>query len=185
MEAYNRSMACWESRLLPSLRKVRELGVVTGEEPAAPDQITLAPQSARAASRTEPEPMLRSLLLFLSERRALRRWMETSPAAAVLTRRFVAGQTLDQEVEVCRHLNSEGILVSLDHLGENVASAAEARASLDVYIEALRRIAGENLKASVSVKLTQFGLDLSEDLCRENVAALLEAARAHGSFVGF
>ena len=129
--------------------------------------------------------MLRSLLLFLSERRALRRWMETSPAAAVLTRRFVAGQTLDQEVEVCRRLNSEGILVSLDHLGENVASAAEARASLDVYIEALRRIAGENLQASVSVKLTQFGLDLSEDLCRENVAALLEAARAHGGFVEF
>jgi proline dehydrogenase len=129
--------------------------------------------------------MLRSLLLFLSERRALRRWMETSPAAAVLTRRFVAGQTLDREVEVCRRLNSEGILVSLDHLGENVTSAAEARASLDSYVEALRRIAGESLQASVSVKLTQFGLDLSEDLCRENVAALLEAARTHGGFVEF
>jgi proline dehydrogenase len=129
--------------------------------------------------------MLRSLLLFLSERRALRRWMETSPAAAVLTRRFVAGQTLDREVEVCRRLNSEGILVSLDHLGENVTSPAEARSSLDCYVEALRRIAGEDLLASVSVKLTQFGLDLSEDLCRENVAALLEAARAHGGFVEF
>jgi proline dehydrogenase len=129
--------------------------------------------------------MLRSLLLFLSERRALRRWMETSPAAAVLTRRFVAGQTLDWEVEVCRRLNSEGMLVSLDHLGENVTSPAEARASLDCYIEALRRIAGESLQASVSVKLTQFGLDLSEDLCRENVAALLEAARTHDGFVEF
>jgi len=129
--------------------------------------------------------MLRSLLLFLSERRALRRWMETSPAAAVLTRRFVAGQTLDREVEVCRRLNSEGILVSLDHLGENVTSDAEARAALDFYIAALRRIASENLQASVSLKLTQFGLDLSEDLCRENVAALLEAAHAHGGFVEF
>jgi proline dehydrogenase len=129
--------------------------------------------------------MLRRLLLFLSERRALRRWVETSPAAGVLTRRFVAGQTLDREVDVCRRLNSEGILVSLDHLGENVASDAEARASLDCYMEALRRIASEDLQASVSVKLTQFGLDLSEDLCRENVAALLEAAREHGGFVEF
>jgi proline dehydrogenase len=129
--------------------------------------------------------MLRSLLLYLSERRALRRWMGTSPAAAVLTRRFVAGQTLDRELEVCRRLNSEGILVSLDHLGENVGSDAEARASLDCYIEALRRIAAGKLQASVSIKLTQFGLDLSEDLCRENVAALLEAARTYGGFVEF
>ena len=88
-------------------------------------------------------------------------------------------------MEVCRHLNSEGILVSLDHLGENVASDAEARAALAFYVEALRRIASENLQASVSLKLTQFGLDLSEDLCRENTAALLEAARAHGGFVEF
>jgi DNA recombination protein RmuC len=49
VEAYNRSIASWESRLLPSLRRVRELGVVTGEEPAAPDQIALAPHTARSA----------------------------------------------------------------------------------------------------------------------------------------
>jgi DNA recombination protein RmuC len=50
VEAYNRSVASWESRLLPSLRRVRELGAVTGEEPAAPDQIALAPHSAKPAS---------------------------------------------------------------------------------------------------------------------------------------
>lgn len=111
--------------------------------------------------------------------------METSPAAAVLTRRFVAGQTLDREVEVCRRLNAEGILASLDHLGENVTSAEEARTSRDFYLEAMRRIAGEKLQASVSIKLTQFGLNLSEDLCQENVASLMEAAVAHDGFVEF
>jgi DNA recombination protein RmuC len=47
VEAYNRSVASWEARLLPSLRKVRELGAATGEEPAAPERIDLLPRNPR------------------------------------------------------------------------------------------------------------------------------------------
>ena len=67
--------------------------------------------------------MLRNSLLYLSEQPHLRRWMETSPLAARLTRRFVAGETLEQEMEVSRRLNRAGILVTVDHLGEKVTSA--------------------------------------------------------------
>ncbi|MCL6546021.1 MAG: proline dehydrogenase family protein [Bryobacteraceae bacterium] len=129
--------------------------------------------------------MLRTLLLYLSERRWLRRWFETSRAASVLTRRFVAGLTLDRGVEVCRRLNREGILVSLDHLGEYVTSEQEAEISLEHYLAALRRIAAEGLNASISIKLTQFGLNLSEDLCRRNVERLMEAANENHGFVEF
>ena len=127
--------------------------------------------------------MLRNVLLFLSEQPHLRGWMETSPIAERMTRRFVAGKSLDLELGVCRRLNREGILVTVDHLGEKVTSGDEAGASLDAYLEALRRIAAERLDASVSIKLTQFGLDLSEDLCGRNVERLVAAAREVGGFV--
>jgi len=126
---------------------------------------------------------LRSVLLFLSRQTRLRRWMETSPLAGRLTRRFIAGQTLERGITVGRRLNSEGILVTLDHLGENVTSEAEAAVSRDAYVEALRRIQACGLNASVSIKLTQFGLDLSETLCRSNIDSLVATANDLGGFV--
>lgn len=127
--------------------------------------------------------MLRSLLLFLSARRGLRHWMETSPAAARLTRRFVAGRTLDDALRVCGKLAAEGIVSSLDHLGENVASLAEARAAREAYLDAFSGIARAELPATVSVKLTQLGLDLSLAACKENVAALAQRARTMGTML--
>lgn len=127
--------------------------------------------------------ILRGALLYLSRRRRLRRWMETSPVAARLTTRFIAGQTLDEELAVCRKLAGQGIQTSLDHLGENVTSAAEAEASRDAYREALGRIAAEQLPATISVKLTQFGMDLAEEICRANVEPLVAAAARGGTRV--
>jgi proline dehydrogenase len=127
--------------------------------------------------------VLRSLLLFLSQRRGLRHWMETSPAAERLTSRFIAGNTLEKELAVCQNLNGQGILATLDHLGESVTSLSEAEASRDSYIAALDQIAALSLNATVSVKLTQLGLDFSEAECRANVERLVERAKAIGSAV--
>lgn len=127
--------------------------------------------------------MLRSTLLFLSQQPRLRRWTETSAAASILTKRFVAGRTLDEALDVTRRLNAERILVTLDHLGENVASIAEALASKQAYVEALRRIAQEKLKACISIKLTQFGLNLSEQFCLENSMELIKIAQELDGFV--
>jgi proline dehydrogenase len=127
--------------------------------------------------------MLRSVLLFLSEQARLRHWMETSPLAGRLTGRFVAGQTLEQELEVCRRLNQQGILVTVDHLGEKVTSLEEARSSRDAYLETLARIAQEKLDASVSIKLSQFGLGLSTEVCRHSAQCLVARATEVGGFV--
>lgn len=109
--------------------------------------------------------------------------METSRAAERVTSRFIAGHTLEREVEVCRRLNAEGILASLDHLGESVKSLGEAERSRDAYLEALGQIAALGLKATVSVKLTQLGLDFSEAECRANVERLVQRAKALGTVV--
>jgi proline dehydrogenase len=127
--------------------------------------------------------VLRSLLLVLSRQPWLRHWMETSPAADRLTSRFVAGSTIEREVSVCQKLNAGGYLATLDHLGESVTSLEEAEQSRDAYLAALDQIAKLNLQATVSVKLTQLGLDFSEQECRANVECLVTRAKSIGCIV--
>ncbi|HTS49135.1 MAG TPA: proline dehydrogenase family protein [Bryobacteraceae bacterium] len=127
--------------------------------------------------------MLRSLLLYLSRQPWLRHWTETSPAADRLTSRFIAGHTLEREIAVCQRLNRDGYLASLDHLGESVTSLEEAQSSRDAYLSALDRIAELGLQATVSVKLTQLGLDFSQTECEKNVDQLVRRAAEIGSAV--
>lgn len=120
--------------------------------------------------------MLRRTLLYLSAHKQLRKWAEESPVSAKLTRRFIAGFTLDDEIEVFRKLAGEGILASLDFLGENVTSLEEAARCRDHYLQALTEIEKAGLAATASVKLTQMGLNICESTCFENVCALVRAA---------
>jgi proline dehydrogenase len=127
--------------------------------------------------------MLRQFFLFLSGNKGIRRWMETSSLSRKFTKRFVAGETLDDAMAVCATLQREGIFSTLDHLGENVTSVEEAAASRDSYLEALNQIAVRALPGTVSIKLTQFGLDVSEAVCLENVRQLAAKAKESGSRV--
>ncbi|HNY41799.1 MAG TPA: proline dehydrogenase family protein [Bryobacteraceae bacterium] len=127
--------------------------------------------------------MLRHLFLFLSHHRALRRWMETSSLPRATVRRFVSGQRLEDAIRVCRELASAGYLSTLDHLGENVLTKAEAAESRDTMIEALDQLKAAGLESSVSIKLTQFGLDLSPELCLKLAGALAARARENGTRV--
>jgi proline dehydrogenase len=109
--------------------------------------------------------------------------METSPPARRLAARFVAGDTLEDALAVTKRLNSEGITVTFDHLGESVTSLAEAAAARDAYLHTLAAQRAAGLEGNVSLKLTQFGLDLSESGCRANVEQLVARAAELGSFV--
>ena len=85
---------------------------------------------------------MRGLFLYLSRRPALRRWMEAWPPSRKVTRRFVAGDTLEEALAVCEQLQRGGVFSTLDHLGENVKTLEEAAASCDAYVSALEQIAG-------------------------------------------
>jgi proline dehydrogenase len=130
-------------------------------------------------------PFLRGTFLYLSRQKELRRWMETSPHARRLTSRFIAGLNLEDGLRVAGQLASRGMLTSLDHLGENVKSGVEARRAAEDYLEALRRIAEQKLPATISAKLTSLGLDVSEELCRENASAMVRLGRDINSRVEF
>jgi len=97
--------------------------------------------------------------------------------------RFVAGETLDQAVKAIAALNKHGIIATFDHLGENVSTADEAIAAADAYVEVLDRIEKTGIKSNVSLKLTQMGLDVDEELCYRNVGRICERARQVNNFV--
>ena len=127
--------------------------------------------------------MLRHTLLYLSEQTWLRHWMENSSLSQKFTSRFVAGRTLSEGIRVLRSLSNERIEATLDFLGENVSSLEDAARSKTSYLEAQAEIRRAGLEATVSIKLTQFGLDISEAACRSNVVALLERAHESGGRV--
>ncbi len=109
--------------------------------------------------------------------------METSTAGRRLAHRFVAGGTLEEALQSCRQVNSEGISATLDYLGENVQTLAEAAQCRDTYLRALGAIIDGKINSNVSLKLTQFGIDLSGESCCANVSALVKCAAEAGSFV--
>jgi proline dehydrogenase len=109
--------------------------------------------------------------------------MEHSPVSQKLTSRFVAGQTLADGIAVLRQLSQERITGTLDFLGENVQSLTEAARSRDCYLSALDEICRAKLGATVSIKLTQFGLDFSDEACLQNASALVERAKRVNSRV--
>jgi len=91
--------------------------------------------------------------------------------------------TVEDAMAVCRRVNSEGIAVSLDSLGESVADESEARAAADVYHRVLDAIAAGKLDANVSLKLTQMGMDIRPELAEAITAEVVEHAARVGSFV--
>jgi len=109
--------------------------------------------------------------------------METSRTAQRLAARFVAGETLERALEAGRDLNARGIPVTFDHLGESVTSLSEAAAARDVYLRTLAAIRQTGIRANLSLKLTQFGLDVSAADCLANVEQLVREAAAADSFV--
>ena len=97
--------------------------------------------------------------------------------------RFVAGEMLEEALAACRQLNREGAATTLDHLGESVTSLEEAAEARDVYLRTLRALCAGGIQGNVSIKLTQFGMDIGAADCRANVEQLVRLAAELGSFV--
>jgi proline dehydrogenase len=130
------------------------------------------------------ERMLRSVLLYLSEQERVQRFVLERKLARRVSRRFVAGETLDEAMAVARDLEARRMKVSLDHLGESVERERQAIQATNDYISILERIGcEEGVTASISIKPTQIGLAIDPDLCRRNLRRLAEAARERGNFV--
>jgi proline dehydrogenase len=127
--------------------------------------------------------MLRSVLIALSKavwaQRLVTHWRFAWKAAS----RFVAGITIQEAILVVRELNATGMNVTLDHLGESTTTRDEAFKAAEDIIELLDEIEHANLRANVSLKLTQVGLTLGKELCSYNLRRILERANMYSNFI--
>ncbi|WP_240506109.1 proline dehydrogenase family protein [Thermoactinospora rubra] len=116
---------------------------------------------------------LRQVLLAVSRSERAERLVTSSPLTRGVVRRYVA----DDVGAVVDELTRKGLLVTVDHLGEEVADPAQAEGTVRAYLALLGRLFPG---ADVSIKLTALGLRLSERLALDNAATVCEAAARHG-----
>jgi proline dehydrogenase len=125
----------------------------------------------------------RTALLYLSRQHRLKDYFSFLPGFKQVTRRFIAGENIDDAIKEIQELNKLGITATFDHLGESTTSEAEAEADVREYFRVLRRIDETGVNSNVSVKPTQLGLDISEALCKRNIRRIVEEAKRYGTFV--
>lgn len=128
------------------------------------------------------EQLLKNFFLFLSKNRGLNS-MAKRYGLALGARRVVAGETIEEAIAKVKELNGQGLVCTLDHLGEFVFSEEEAYESADYCIRTLDAVAESGVHSNLSLKMTQLGLDISKELCMKNMRRILETAKKHGNFV--
>jgi proline dehydrogenase len=127
--------------------------------------------------------MLRSFLIYLSKagwaQKLVTGWSFAWRAAS----RFVAGSTIPEAIHAIKTLNDKGINATLDQLGEHTTNAEEANRAADGILAVLDEIQKANVRSNVSIKLTQIGMGMDDEVCRANLIRILERAKKHGNFV--
>lgn len=128
------------------------------------------------------ESLLKNTFLFLSKNRFANRTAKKY-GLRLGAQRFVAGEQIMEAIAAVKELNKQGIVVTLDHLGEFIFTKEEAAESTDCCIRTLEEIAKSGVNANLSLKMTQLGLDISRQLCMDNMRKILNTAAAHNIFV--
>ncbi len=131
---------------------------------------------------------MRRSLLMLSRSDTTKRLVSSMPVSSGIVARFVAGETVDTAVEATQRLESAGLQVTLDYLGEDTRDLAQARSTVDAYVELLQHLAGSGLTggAEVSVKLSAVGQSLPGDgerMALDHARAICQAASNAGTTV--
>src|SRR6266480_5228108 len=125
----------------------------------------------------------RSALIYLSRQEGLKEFATRFRPFKKLTTRFVAGETISEAVATIREINAEGATASFDHLNESVSAATEAEQEAREYLRILAKIDETGIRSNVSIKLTQFGLELDPELAYRNARRVVQDAASRGNFV--
>ncbi len=127
--------------------------------------------------------LLGRAVLGVTNRAVVRGAVTRTRPGRALSRRFVAGERLEDAIAVAKELNERGFRVSLDHLGEYVSDEAKALQARDDYLAAIDAIEAQGLDANVSVKLTQLGLGTNDKLAGDSLTAIAQRAIDRGTTV--
>jgi len=127
--------------------------------------------------------LLKAAFISLSESKSIRSAAEKTWIGRRLSRRFVAGTTIEDALQATQAMNRLGLSVSVDNLGENVTNADEARHSAQLYHQILDQMQAQGLEANVSLKLTHMGLDVGESMAYEIASGVVQHAARLNNFV--
>jgi proline dehydrogenase len=105
------------------------------------------------------------------------------PVVRRISRRYIAGDTLEEAVATVRDLNRSGCVATIDLLGESTQSKADAARTLREYEKVIDVLDKHDLESGISVKLTGLGLTINEELCRANLEQIVSYAGEKGRFV--
>jgi proline dehydrogenase len=105
------------------------------------------------------------------------------PIVRKFANRYIAGDSIQDAVRVVKELNSQGMMATLDVLGEDIHQREEAFAARDKIVEVLDAISREHLDSNISIKLTQVGLKLDRQFCFENTRHIVQRAKDRNNFV--
>jgi proline dehydrogenase len=125
----------------------------------------------------------RNALLYLARREGLKDFATRFRFFKKMTTRFVAGENIEEAIAAIREINAKGCTASFDHLNESVAAASETEDEVREYLEILSRIDDTGIQSNVSIKLTQFGLEIDPELAYKNARRVVEDAARRGNFV--
>jgi len=132
---------------------------------------------------TFPMPIMRDAFLALSTNSLAHKAVIGFPLSRKMTRRFVAGETLEEAIGAIQRVNEKGMLGVFDFLGEAVTNVKESRKARDEYLRILDAIEKNKLNAYASMKPTQMGLVVSHDACLENISAVAKRAQDVGTTI--
>src|SRR5947208_4534944 len=127
--------------------------------------------------------LTRSALIYLSRQERLKEFATHFKPFKKLTTRFIAGENINEAIAAIRDLNARGCSASFDHVNESVTSTAETEAEVREYLDVLARIDESGIDSNVSIKLTQFGLEIDPELAYQNARRVVEDAIRRGNFV--
>lgn len=127
------------------------------------------------------ERWLRSLLLYLSTAVWARQIATEFPPAWQVASRFIAGKTSQEAIQVSQQINQKGMLVTLNYLGESVATENDAAVAREAIIQLIQQIYQNDVKATVSIKPTQLGMHIGLEIIRKNLQMILHAAEKYNT----
>src|SRR5574341_361693 len=127
--------------------------------------------------------LTRSALIYLSRQEGLKEFAARFPLFKKITTRFIAGESIDDAIVAIRDINARGCSASFDHLNESVHSIEGTAAEVAEYLNVLAKIDESGINSNLSIKLTQFGLEIDPELTYRNARQVVEDAARRGNFV--
>jgi len=101
----------------------------------------------------------------------------------IFSKRYIAGKKIEDAIRVSKELNGQGIIITVDLLGEFITKLSEAERNKVEYLNIIDTFVKEKIDGNFSLKPTMFGLLIDKDVCYKNIREIVQKAASYNNFV--